>query len=180
MSRNFEQAGQTCYLYYTKWNSGTYDRDLIRIPVTFNKEIVNSFVVNATSDGGDATPGDGICRTTSIGVCTLRAAIEEANSRPTYSGYDTTAIPVLFNISGVGVKTIAISSLLPEIFYPLFMDGYSQTGASVNTNNFDQGLNTSIKVKVDASGGVGQTFAFHCGNNILKGLSVVNGNINFL
>src|SRR5881398_2667907 len=39
------------------------------------------FVVNSTGDGDDAFPGDGNCET-QVGncVCTLRAAIEEANA----------------------------------------------------------------------------------------------------
>ena len=39
------------------------------------------FVVNSTGDGNDAFPGDGNCETqVGNGVCTLRAAIEEANA----------------------------------------------------------------------------------------------------
>jgi CSLREA domain-containing protein len=39
----------------------------------------SSFVVNDTSDRLDASPGDGLCRT-SIATCSLRAAIQEANA----------------------------------------------------------------------------------------------------
>ena len=39
------------------------------------------FVVNSTADGADATPGDGVCSTTSA-TCTLRAAMQEANAQP--------------------------------------------------------------------------------------------------
>ncbi len=177
-TRNFEQAGQTCYLYYTKWNSGTYDRDLVRIPVTFNKEIVSSFVINSTADTQDKTPGDGICATAG-NVCTLRAAIEESNARPPYDGYDTLALPITFNISGFGVKTISPTTFLPDIFYPLSIDGYTQYGGSANTNNFDQGLNTSISVELDVDLG-GAALAFHCGNNSVKGLAFLNGTIDFL
>lgn len=38
-----------------------------------------TFTVNSTADTPDATPGDGICATAGA-VCTLRAAIEEANA----------------------------------------------------------------------------------------------------
>jgi len=41
------------------------------------------FVVNSTGDGQDWFPGDNVCETASgNGVCTLRAAIEEANAHP--------------------------------------------------------------------------------------------------
>jgi large repetitive protein len=38
-----------------------------------------TFAVNSVNDAVDAMPGDGICRTRS-GVCTLRAAVQEANA----------------------------------------------------------------------------------------------------
>lgn len=34
---NFEKAGQTVYLYYTRFNDGGLDRDLIRAPLTFTR-----------------------------------------------------------------------------------------------------------------------------------------------
>ena len=177
-SRNFERAGQSAYLYYTKWNAGTYDRDLLRIPVTFNKEIVSSLVVNSVANTSDKTPGDGFCLTTG-NVCTLRAAIEEANARPPYSGYDTLALPVTFNIPGSGLHTISPPSFLPDIFYPLHINGYTQTGASANSNNFNQGLNTSITIEIDAPIG-DVALAFHSGNNMLQGIAFINGTIDFL
>lgn len=46
-----------------------------------------TFTVNSTADASDATPGNGICETvTGNGICTLRAAVEEANVLP---GNDT-------------------------------------------------------------------------------------------
>lgn len=48
-----------------------------------------TFTVNSTIDAVDASPGNGVCRT-SGGVCTLRAAIQEANAT---SGADTIEIP---------------------------------------------------------------------------------------
>lgn len=49
------------------------------------------FVVNNPGDAGDSNPGDGICATATK-VCTLRAAIEEANAHP---GVDTITIPAM-------------------------------------------------------------------------------------
>ncbi len=36
-SINFERAGQTPYLYYTRFNDGGLDRDLVRVPLTFTR-----------------------------------------------------------------------------------------------------------------------------------------------
>lgn len=58
-----------------------------------------TFNVNSTTDATDANPGNGICETASgNGVCTLRAAIQEANA---LAGADTINIP-----SGTFVMTI--------------------------------------------------------------------------
>jgi hypothetical protein len=35
---NFDRTGQTVYLYYTRFNNGGLDRDLVRVPVTFTLE----------------------------------------------------------------------------------------------------------------------------------------------
>src|SRR5215470_7815584 len=40
-----------------------------------------TFIVDSTADAVDATPGDGICAS-GAGMCTLRAAIQEANAHP--------------------------------------------------------------------------------------------------
>jgi hypothetical protein len=35
---NFETAGRTPYLYYTRFNDGGLDRDLVRVPLTFTRQ----------------------------------------------------------------------------------------------------------------------------------------------
>ena len=50
-----------------------------------------TFTVNSPFDAADANPGDGVCETApGNGVCTLRAAIEEANA---LAGNDTISLP---------------------------------------------------------------------------------------
>jgi len=65
-----------------------------------------TFNVNSTADAGDANPGDGTCAT-SGGACTLRAAIEEANSDATRDKVDFSNIPTTN-----GFATISLSSEL--------------------------------------------------------------------
>lgn len=57
-----------------------------------------SFVVNSTLDAVDANPGDGVCATAAA-VCTLRAAIQEANA---LAGADDITLPA-------GTLTLAIA-----------------------------------------------------------------------
>ncbi len=114
------------------------------------------------------------------GECTLREAITAANSDTASglavgeciagSGTDT----IQFAISGSGVKTIALLSALPNITSPLTIDGYTQTGASVNTNPAPQGVNTVLTVALDGSSCVGNCDLVITGTNnvVIKGLSV--------
>ncbi len=48
------------------------------------------FTVDSTIDEPDASPGDGLCASTPSGVCTLRAAVMEANE---LTGTDTITLP---------------------------------------------------------------------------------------
>jgi large repetitive protein len=70
-------------------------------PFAFSPPSVRAaaFVVNSTSDAVDANPGDGICATASS-ACTVRAAVQEANTLP---GADTITIPA-------GTYTIRIAT----------------------------------------------------------------------
>jgi CSLREA domain-containing protein len=88
-----------------------------------------TLTVNNTGDGSDATPGDGLCETASPGVCTLRAAIQEANAE----GSCPTPIEIHFSIASPGLQTISPASPLPAVTVPVIIDGYSQPGTSVNT-----------------------------------------------
>src|SRR5688500_39081 len=64
-----------------------------------------TFTVNSTADASDAMPGDGICDSGGS-VCTLRAAIEEANAN---TGADT----INFSI-GAGPQIIEPATTLPD------------------------------------------------------------------
>ncbi|MFD1824432.1 choice-of-anchor D domain-containing protein [Mumia zhuanghuii] len=81
------------------------------------------YVVTSAADHTDATPGDGQCRTSAAtgAVCTLRAAIQEANASP---GADTVRFAI-----GSGPVTISPTSELPLITEPVTIDGFTQPGA---------------------------------------------------
>lgn len=97
----------------------------LRLPLAGLAYADDPLVVNSTGDGDDVNPGDGTCETgPSNGICTLRAAIEEANA--------DTAIThtIAFNIAGAGSHTITPGSALPDITHPVIIDGLTQPGAS--------------------------------------------------
>lgn len=62
------------------------------LPGGSNPARAATFVVNSILDLPDARPGDGVCAAGDPGVCTLRAAVQEANST---SGEDRIEIPSL-------------------------------------------------------------------------------------
>ena len=102
-----------------------------------------TLTVTNASDAVDANPGDGVCDD-GAGNCTLRAAIMEANASA-----DTDTIA--FDIPGAGPHTIRPASALPAITDPVVIDGYTQTGASPNTNLITTGSNAVLMIELDGS-----------------------------
>ncbi len=87
-----------------------------------------TFTVDIASDAPDNAPGDGKCDTTStiVILCSLRAAIEEANEYPE-------ADAIHFNVLGGGLQTIKPNGELPFVTEQVTIDGYTQPGATENT-----------------------------------------------
>ncbi|HYX21449.1 MAG TPA: hypothetical protein VFA98_11450, partial [Thermoanaerobaculia bacterium] len=87
----------------------------------------NTYTVTTTADSGAGS---------------LRQAILDANGSP---GADT----IVFNITGSGVQTITPATVLPTITDAVTINGYSQGGASANTNGPGQGTNAIILIEID-------------------------------
>ena len=88
----------------------------------------DEYTVDSTGDGADSSTSDGVCDDGTVPGstnCTLRAAIQQANAG--------NGAVIKFNISGSGTQTISPGSALPTITNPVFIDGYSQSGASAGT-----------------------------------------------
>lgn len=117
----------------------------LRLEQLEDRRVLATFVVNTTVDLPDANPGDGYCDADPsplVDLCTLRAAIQEANLNP---GPDT----ILFNIpeTDPGYNgqwwTISVNPLLinpedgsngltPLIDSGTFIDGFSQPEATTD------------------------------------------------
>ncbi len=85
-----------------------------------------------------------VTTTADSGAGSLRQAILDAN---TAVGADTIA----FNITGSGVHTIAPATALPAITSPVTINGYTQSGASANTHDTTQGLDTVLAIEIDGA-----------------------------
>jgi CSLREA domain-containing protein len=108
-----------------------------------------TWIVNSTADAGDANVGDGACATAS-NVCTLRAAIQEANA---LAGHDTIEFAI-----GSGLQTINAASNMPTISSPVTIDGTTQPGFA-----------GSPIIVVDG-GGSRRSFVVTAGGSTLRGL----------
>ena len=93
------------------------------------------FVVNSTLDAVDAAPGNGVCATAG-GVCTLRAAVQEANALP---GADVITLPAgiyMLTIAGTGEFLAATGDL--NIFGDVTINGAGSATTIVDGNAIDR------------------------------------------
>ncbi|MFN2576660.1 MAG: LamG-like jellyroll fold domain-containing protein [Pyrinomonadaceae bacterium] len=101
-----------------------------------NDDCPTSFIVNNTGDAGDFTHGDGTCETaTGNGICTLRAAVDEANAF-TNCG----PINITFN---VGSATISLGSQI-TIDHNVNINGPSANSVTISGNNLTRLFTLSI------------------------------------
>jgi hypothetical protein len=101
----------------------------------------------------------------SLAPGSLRWAITSANANP---GPDI----IQFSIPGSGLQTLFIGSALPTITDPVTIDGYTQPGASVNT----QAASDNANLLIQLDGGI-RTFnglSFNSRNCIVRGLVITS------
>ncbi len=103
----------------------------------------NGITVDSNLDTADASIGNGVCDDGG-GNCTLRAAIQEANSDPDAS-------EIKFNIAGGGVHTMQPLTPLPSLTERVTINGYSQPGSSVNTAASPLPMNGTLAIELDGS-----------------------------
>jgi len=125
---------------------------LLTLVVSLGSVQAGTFTVTNTSDAG---PGS------------LRQAILDGNANVGLDNID-------FNIPGAGPHTIQPLSALPTITEALIIDGYTQSGASSNTNGPGQALNTVLKIELDGTnaGPSANGLRIDAGNSNVRGLVI--------
>ncbi len=131
----------------------------------------STYVVDSNGDEPDDNPGDDTCHT-AADTCTLRAAIQEANS---HSGGDI--------INFDAGYTITPASELPSIDEQLEINGYtgSPSGATANTANSPAPFNGTLTVEIDGSSAGasnGLVFANGSDGSSVRGLVINNFQVN--
>lgn len=116
-------------------------------------------VVNTTAD-----PGTGTC---DASECTLREAIELANATPGTADTINFAIPTPTS----GELLFFLSLPLPDITAPLTIDGYSQSGTSVNSDPLFS--NAILRIRLDGTNSSSSNTGLKiCTDNVtIRGLS---------
>jgi RHS repeat-associated protein len=124
------------------------------------------------------------------GLVTLREAITSANNNADVNA-DVVAVgtygtdTINFNIPGAGVHTFTPLTQLPTITGPVTIDGYTQPGASPNTNTMDdpdptkRGFNGTLQIELDGSvlasgisGGTGVVLGDAADGSTIRGLVI--------
>jgi parallel beta-helix repeat protein len=104
-----------------------------------------TFVVNNSSNTGDSNIGNGVCRTSNggIAICTLRAALQEANA---LGGIHTINFSIPTTDAGYSatrnVVVITVPTALPAIQVGVLLDGTTQP----NTNTGALGVGGTVGV----------------------------------
>ena len=116
------------------------------------RTLLSVFLVTNSNDSGSGS---------------LRQAILDANAHANGSVADE----IEFQIAGSGVHTIQPLSALPVINDPVVIDGYSETGASVNT--LATGDNAVLLIELDGSlAGSANGLAITAGGSTVQGLVI--------
>ena len=173
-------------IYWTDYNldhirradlDGSNDEDIITTGLTIPMGIEvhgGGVIVNSTGDGTDFIAGDGICETASgNNVCTLRAAIEEANASSSINAIEFN-IPTSdpnYNTTGNNEFTIQPVLALPTITDPVRIDGYTQPGAQPNSVASPGATDAVLLIEIDGT----NTGASVDGLTITAGSSTVRG-----
>lgn len=148
-------AGQA---FVTATATNTATNDTSELGLNFE---LPSLVVTTTADvvGND-------CQTS------LREAILFANAHSNALNPGGVADAITFNIPGSGVKTITPATALPTITDPVVIDGYSQPGASPNTNTTTLGSNAVLLIYLDMSSNPGFGLVVTAGPTTIRGLAI--------
>jgi hypothetical protein len=139
------------------------------LPATFPNL---AFVVNSTGDEVDVSTADNVCRT-AVGSCTLRAALQQSNATPGPNRIE-------FAIPGNGPHEIVVNTATPlptinDTTGGVTIDGYSQPGASPNTDPFVS--NAVLRIAVTDGATYSNTserslFRVTSADNVFRGLSI--------
>jgi CSLREA domain-containing protein len=126
----------------------------------------NDVSVLLTSCGLPTSSTITVTNTNDSGAGSLRQAILDANAST------GTTETIIFQIPGAGVHTIQPASALPAITDPVTIDGYTQPGASVNTQAASDNAVLLIELDGTNAGATASGLVIIAGNSTVRGLII--------
>ena len=133
-----------------------------------------TFIVNSTADLADIDIADDLCDADAASgqLCTLRAAIQQANAT---TGADTIHFNIPTSDSHCDATTkiciISPDSRLPDITEQLTIDGYSQPDAHANSKAVGNDARLLIELN-GANAGVANGLELDASNSVVRGLVI--------
>ena len=122
------------------------------------RTLFNTFTVSTTADTGGGS---------------LRDAITQANAHSNAGNAGAAPDLIDFTIPGSGVQTISPATVLPTITDPVFITGYTQNGASANTNANGKADKAVLTIDLNgASAGTVNGLNINTSGSTIEGLAI--------
>ena len=121
---------------------------IILIGVSMSQCLADTFQVNVLNDDIDESPGDGLCLS-SMNVCTLRAAVMEANALPGFDVIELPAGEIIFTLAGEGEEAALTGDL--DLTESVLLQGQGAGVTIINGNQLDRIFELPSGFNVQAS-----------------------------
>jgi CSLREA domain-containing protein len=133
-------------------------------------------LVNSTADAVDAAPGNGTCAT-SLGQCTLRAAIQEANA---LAGADTITLPAgTYNLTIPGASELLGATGDLNVSDNLTINGAGMGATIIDANGLDRALQVAAGVTLNLNNLTVRNGVANPGGGLLVQGSAIVSNVAF-
>ena len=164
-----------------KRTCSSHRRTASRHPLTEaleDRRLLAVITVNTASDTSDPTGATlSLREALEVSNGTLAVTALSTQAQAQVSGALSSPNTIDFDIPGSGVQTITLNSLLPAVTQPVIIDGYTQPGASANTNGPGLGDNAVLMIQLVPSPTVAagsEGLVITAGGSTVRGL-VMNG-----
>jgi CSLREA domain-containing protein len=127
-----------------------------------------TYVVNSRADDDD-----GACSPLPAGDCTLREALNLSGANDAIH-FDIPENQCIFGLGGNDCLFSVNSALPPLDIENRVIDGYTQPGASPNTNDFGEPINANIRILIQGPGGLSTGLRLEGSGHTVRGLMLTN------
>jgi Bacterial Ig-like domain (group 3)/Right handed beta helix region/Bacterial Ig-like domain len=143
-----------------------------------HRQLLATITVNTASDSTSVATALSLRQAIEISNGTLLLSSLTGTQQGLVNGALSSPNTIDFNIPGSSgqIFDIALTSALPAITRPVILNGYSQPGASANTNGPGQGDNAVLDIELDgtSAGSGADGLVVSAGSSTIEGLVIAN------